>query len=322
MYRLPPVMPPSEADPATRVASIPLQSSVPGRLASHPDSPAELPQPLPELVEPENPDRPPDARDGAFQKLIFTGDWLAPGGSDGLGISSLEVKTVLGLPIPSRRSPLVITPGFAVHYMDGPTSPDLPPRLYEAYAQFRWWKRFSPQFGMDFAVTLGVFSDFEQGTDEAIRTPAHIAAVYEWTPECKFILGAAYLDRDDVDFLPIGGVVWNPNDDFKFELAFPRPKIARRIYWCGACGDDVKDWLYVAGEFGGGTWAIRRDDGSDDRVTYGDYRVLLGLERWDLYGLDGRLEVGYVFGREISYLSPTPDFHPTGTVLLRAGVTY
>jgi hypothetical protein len=290
-------------------------------LAAHTDSPPELPQPLPELMEPANPDRPPDARDGAFQRLIFTGTWLAGGGADGLGLSHLEIKSVFGLPVPSRRSPLVITPGFGVYYVDGPHSPDLPPRLYEAYAQFRWWKRMGPQFGMDFAVTLGVFSDFQQAADRAIRTPGHIAAAYEWTPELKGILGVAYLDRPDVNILPIGGVVWN-TPLWKLEMVAPKPRIARRVFWCGAYGERLKDWLYLAGEFGGGTWAIRRADGMDDRVVYRDYRVLLGLERWDLEGLDGCFEVGYVFGRNLEYASPTADSHPTGTILLRAGATY
>jgi len=308
VVRLPAVMPPSE--------------QYPGRVVSHPGSSVDLPQPLPEFVEPENPDRPPDARDGVFQKLIFTSTWLHSGTAGGFGIAEQDLKTVLGFPFPSRRSPLVVTPGFAVSYLEEPTGADLPARVYEATVQFRWWKRFTPRFGIDFAVTPGVFSDFDQSSDEALRTPGHIAARFEWTPNLNVVLGAAYLDRDDVSVLPIGGLVWTPHDDLRLELVAPRPRIARRLYWGSACTEEVEDWAYVAGEFGGGTWAIRRATGVDDVLTYRDFRVLLGLERKALGGLDGRLEIGYVFGRELQFAGGAPDIEPEDTVMVRAGLTY
>ena len=307
VVRLPSVMPPSEESP--------------GRVVSHPGSSAE-PPPLPEVVvEPENPDRPPDARDGVFQKLIFTSTWLHSGTSDGLGIAEQELKTVLGFPFPSRRSPLVVTPGFGVAYLDEPAGVDLPARLYAATVQLRWWKRLTPRFGIDFGFTPGVFSDFEQGSDEALRLPGYVAARLEWTPRLDVMLGAAYLDRDDVSVLPIGGLVWKPHADLRLELVAPRPRVARRVYWWGACTEQVQDWAYLAGEFGGGTWAVRRAIG-DDVLTYRDFRVLLGVERKALAGLDARLEIGYVFGRELEFDSATPDVEPEDTVMVRAGLTY
>jgi len=314
VVRLPAVMPPSE--------------QYLGRGVSHPDSSIErppfgrCPQPIPDFVEPENPDRPPDARDGVFQKLIFDSTWLDSGSDQGFGIVELELKTVLGLPYPSRRSPLVVTPGFAVHYLEGPVGSDLPSRVYDATVEFRWWKRFTPRFGIDFALTPGVFSDFEQGNDEALRFPGHVVARYEWTPRADVILGAAYLDREDVNVLPICGLTWRPSDDLTLDLVFPHPRIARRVYWAGACTEEVQDWAYVGGEFGGGTWAIRRAAGADDVLTYRDFRVILGLERKALGGLDARLEIAYVFSREIQYASDLPDVEPSDTVMLRAGFTY
>jgi hypothetical protein len=308
VVRLPAVMPPSE--------------EYPGRAVSHPGSGVDLPQAAPEFVEPVNPDRPPDARDGVFQKLIFNSTWLDSGGDRGFGVAELELKTVLGFPVPSRRSPLVVTPGFAVSFLDEPLGADLPARLYDATARFRWWKRFTPRFGIDFAATPGVFSDFEQSTDEAVRVPAHVVGRFEWTPQLSLLFGAAYLDRDDVGFLPVGGLIWQPHDDLKFELVAPRPRIARRVYWLGAYTEEVQDWAYVAGEFGGGTWAFRRSTGVDDVLTYRDYRVIVGLERKALGGLDSRLEVGYVFGRTLEFARPFPDLDPDDTVMVRAGLTY
>ncbi len=303
-------------------AVLPSEESPAGRLVSHPDSSAELLQAPGEADLPAQFERPPDARPGVFQKLIFDAAWLAPGGGDGFGMTDLELKAVLAFPFPSRGSPLIVTPGFAVHYLDGPAGGDLPPRVYDAYAQFRWMHRVSPRLGIDLAVTPGVFSDFEQSTDEAIRIAGHGVAMLNWTPRLKAVLGAAYLDREDIDVLPIGGLIWTPHDDLKLELVFPRPRIARRIYWSGVYSDDTEDWIFIAGELGGDAWAIARANGDNDVFNYRDFRITLGVEHKSIRGLDGRIEAGYVFGRKIQYASATPDIEPTSTVMLRAGVTY
>lgn len=193
VVRLPAVEPPSEA--------------YPGLLLSHPDSSSELLQPPIAPTETPDPDRPPDARDGLFQKLIFTYTWLGSGRAYGLGMSEVELKTVLALPVPSRRWPLIVTPGFGVHYLDGPEVSDLPPRLYDAYAQFRWMRRLGPRWAIDVAVTPGVYSDFQQSTDEALRITGHGAAMFTWNPSTKLVLGVAYLDREDLGVLPIGGII-------------------------------------------------------------------------------------------------------------------
>ena len=312
VIRLPAVMPPSEQHP--------------GELTSHPDFESSLIQPPPGFPQPEpvqtaNPDRPPDTRDGMFQKLIFDGTWLAPGRSLGMGMTELELKTILALPCPTRNSPLIITPGFSVNYLEGPTAIDVPARVYDAYTQFRWMSRLTPRFGIDLVFTPGVFSDFEQGADEAFRITGRGAGMFTWTPNTKIVLGLAYLNRDDVDYLPIGGLIWTPNDDLQIDLLFPQPKIARRIYWDGAFGEKVQDWIYIAGEFGTDVWAVRRASGNNDVLTYRDLRLIIGLERKCIGCLDWRLELGYVFGREIRYRR-SPDVGVSDTVMLRAGMTY
>ena len=294
----------------------------PIRLASFPDSAADVILAPGEIDVVEDPDRPRDARPGMFQKIVFEGTWLVGGVGDNFGMRELEFETILALPIPSRKSPLIITPGFAVRYLHGPTSSDLPPRVYDAYAQFRWMHRLTPRLGIDLAITPGVFGDFEKSTADTFRMPGHGAAMWTWTPTLKVLLGLAYLDREDVPFLPIAGMIWQPHDDVKYELTFPRPRIARRVYFWGACGDDVEDWIYVSGELGGGTWAIARTDGSDDIFNYRDYRLILGVQRKVLWGLDRRLEIGYIFGRKIEYQSPTPDIFPSNTVMIRGGLVY
>jgi len=300
-------------------AVAPPEDRLPGRLVSHPDSSAEVLQ-SPANSDPamDSAELPPGTRKGAFQKLVFSETWLASGASRGFGVNDLELRMVLGFPFPTRQSPLLITPGFAVYYLDGPRTPDLPPRICDAYTQFRWMHQFSPRWAIDAALTPGIFSDFQQGTDDGVRISGHGVAVWTCRPGLKILLGAAYLDREDLGLIPAGGIIWTPYEQLRYELIMPRPRIALRVSAAG----DIEDWAYLAGELGGGTWAVRRLDGANDLFTYRDWRIVLGIERKSVYGLDARLELAYVFGREVQYRSSTPDFTPADTVMLRGGVTY
>jgi hypothetical protein len=270
----------------------------------------------------QQPKLPPGVRNGFFQKALFDSTWLAPGGSDGMGMTDIQLQSIFAAPCPTINSPLIITPGFAAHYLQGPQGVDLPPHLFEGYAQFRWMSQVTPKLGLDFAFTPGIFSDFDQESGKAMRYTGHGAAAWTWNETTKFVVGGAYLDRPDVEFIPIGGIVWTPCEDVKYDLVFPHPRISHRVYWAGNRGEEVQDWAYLAVEFTGDAWAIRHTDGSDDLVVLSDYRIVLGIERKVLGGLSSRFEIGYVFGRRIRFRSDLPDFHPTDTIMLRGGLTY
>lgn len=265
---------------------------------------------------------PKGARNGFFQKAMLTNEWLAREGHAGLGMVDLELKGVFALPCPTRDWPLLIMPGFGVHFLDAPTA-DLPPRVYDAFTTFRWIPKLSDRWMIDSSVTPGVYRDFEEDTGDGLRVTAHAAGVYSWSPTTKIALGAMYLDRRDWNVLPVGGILWNPSEDVSVELLFPQSRIAKRVDWFGAIGDEVEDWVYLSGEFGDWIWAIRRSDGARDRVAYRDIRLLAGLERKIIGLISARGEVGYAFSRKLSaYDTATPDLEPPGTVLLRAVVSY
>jgi hypothetical protein len=304
------------------------EGQFPVRPASNPDSlanvfpaPGEITSP-PQISPPVKAEAPSEARSGMFQKLIFDSTSLPRSGSGGLGIDDLELKTVLALPCPTPDSPLLITPGFAVHYLDPPENMELPSRLYDTYCQFRWLHRFSPALGVDLAVTPGVQSDFEQSSSEGFRMTGHGAAAWTWSETTKLVFGAGYFNRLEVKVLPIGGLIWTPNEDVNFELLFPQPRLAWRIYWTGQFAQAVQDWVYVAAEFGGGTWAFARENSPPDLIDISDYRLIAGFERKRHHALSARLEIGYVFGRKVKFRDGDPEFDPSNTVMIRGGLRY
>jgi hypothetical protein len=269
-----------------------------------------------------DPDFPKDARAGVFQKIVFSNTWLPRTGSRGLGMDDLQLDTVWGLPLPTRSWPLVITPGFAAHWLDGPAGADLPPRVYDAYTQFRWIPRLAPGLKADLMVVPGLYGDFKEINHKTFRVSGYGAGIWNWTPTLRLVLGAAYYDRRDVGLLPVGGFIWKPHDDFECRLVFPEPKIAHRIYWNSVYSSDVEDWVYVAGEFGSDAWSFQQPGGAGDVATYHDIRLLLGTEHKVLYGLTSQLEVGYVFSRKLLLDSTPTSLYPADTVLVRGGLRY
>jgi hypothetical protein len=98
----------------------------------------------------------------------------------------------------------------------------------------------------------------------------------------------------------------------------PRPRIAWRV----AHEDDRQSWAYIVGEFGGGTWAIQRADGTNDVATIRDYRLLLGYEqKWSAQN-SWLVEAGYVFNRRVEYNSEIGDSDLDDTALVRFGLTF
>lgn len=263
---------------------------------------------------------PAGVKSGLLQRVELQQTYLPDLGGDGLTVVDLENSFTIGLPFPDRESPLLITPGFDIHLLSGPTSTDLPAHLYDTYLSVRWLRRLNNKILLNSSVSPGWFSDWESNETDALRAPAQSLIIYDWTPQTQLIAGLVYLDRVDLNFLPAFGVIYKPNDAVRIEAIMPRPKIAVRVRQ----NRRFEDWFSIAGEFGGGQWAIERADGRDDILISRDYRVVMGLERKNLVGmLGGRVELGYVFGRVYQYRQThDPDYEPADTVLIRGGLIY
>jgi hypothetical protein len=238
-----------------------------------------------------------------------------------LGLDEAEISATFGIPTMPGGAPVLITPGFAVQWWDGPAFPDLPPRTYSAWLDVAWNPQITPWFGTSLAIRPGVYSDFEDVNSDAIRIKGSGLGVFTLSPRWQIAAGIVYLDRNEVKLLPAGGVVWTPNDDIRWELIFPQPKLAQRLTTYG----NTALWWYVGGEYGGDSWSIERiAPVRRDVVDYNDIRVYLGLE-WKpvdcMRGISGHVEVGFVFDRELVYLDTT-RFEPDETLMLRAGLAY
>jgi hypothetical protein len=257
-----------------------------------------------------------------LQQISVEDTWLySDGTTDALGINRLELAATFGLPIfYNPDTPLLITPGFAFNWLDGPgaTGADLPPRVYDAYIDAAWHPQLNQFLSADLGLRTGVWTDFEELTDDSIRILGRGLGVLSLSPQFDVVAGVWYLDRNDVKMLPAGGVHWRPDNLWDMYLVFPNPKIKRRSITVGAS----QWWVYFAGEYGGGRWTVERQLTGDD-IDINDIRAIFGIEWETQTQARGHFEVGYVFDREIIFAgSGDPTLELDDTIMLRAGFDF
>jgi len=256
------------------------------------------------------------------QELRFDYTFLPGNGLEEFAINTLEASGTFAIPFfYNRQHPLLLTPGFAVHYWSGPKAPDydMPPNAFDAYLDTAWNPQPTTWLAGELSFRVGVYSDFRKVTSESIRYMGKGMAVLSFTPSIKFKFGVWYLDRNRIKLLPAGGIVWTPNPDVRLDILFPNPKIARRIINIG----NTEWWLYARGEYGGGNWTILREhNASFESVDYNDIRFAFGLDFVRQGGLKGLIEVGVAFDREILFKTAPTRFAPDTAFLLRAGLRY
>jgi len=264
-------------------------------------------------------------------------NWFAGHGTSPtqLGINDIDFKATFALPMPQlQQQPLLITPGFAWHFWDGPSSnapgnPDMPARTYDAYLDAAWDPVFVPNsFSAELDASVGIYSDFAQITNQSIRLKGKGLAVIA-IPDTNLTMkvGVWYLNRGQYKLLPAGGFVWKPSPVTRFDILFPNPKFTQLLT---TTGGGVEWWWYLCGDYGGGVWTVKRsadatkpEDNQVDLVDYDDIRVALGIDFRRPAGVTGFFEGGYAFQRQLVYASGLPgSFNPDGTAYVHAGVSF
>ncbi len=250
--------------------------------------------------------------------------WMPGNGPEELGLHDAELTASFAIPFFGSPSPLLVTPGFATNWWNGPspnppalTNPEFPPRLYEAFLDAAWNPQPTPEFGGELSFRIGIYSDFDRVVNESIRYMGKGYAVLSLSPAIKVKAGVQYLDRQKIKLLPAGGLIWTPNGNTRFEILFPDPKLAWRLRQVG----NVDWWFYGRGEYGGDSWTISDGMGSVTQTDYNDFRVAVGLEFDDHSRWKGHWEVGYAFQREIYQLGQV-QMTPNSTVFVGAGLAY
>lgn len=260
-----------------------------------------------------------NAKSGSFQGSLSRATYLPRlDNAGGFGMTDLAQQLTFAVPPFFYGSPILITPASTVHFLDGPATLDLPSRVYDFELEFRYMRQITGRWGIDTAIAPAYYGDLQNDSRDAWRLTGRFISAWDWSPTIKLVGGAWFLGREDIPVSPIFGGIWKPNDCWQVDAIFPRP----RVYYRFEAHDEVKNWIYIGGEFGGNSWAIDRAGGVPDKFTYSDLRLVVGWEHTKTRSLNGRLELGWVFDRKIEYVSGIPGFDPSDTLMLRGEMSY
>jgi len=276
------------------------------------------PPPPPTFVRPEQAARLPAAAPSPVTRQKTTGRYtMIAGQGNDLGMDILDAETTVAVfEMPGHK--FTVSPSGGIVFVDGPIRTDLPPRLYTGQIEFKWFGQIATPVFCELALMPALFTDGDNTGSDALRLQGRGVGYLAFSEQTQAVLGATYLDREDVPILPVFGVIHSPKDGVKFELVFPRPRISERI----SSGEYGETWVYAQGELGGGSWAIERKNGRDDIASYRDYRLMFGLEQRNAPDWTAGIEAGYVFGRALEYESGRGDYDPDDTFLLRVALSH
>lgn len=229
-------------------------------------------------------------------------NWI-PGGGDQFGMFSIAWDHYQGAGFKDG-----IGVGMDFNFLAGPKQTDMPPRVYDFSIGYQVRQRLGP-LAFDVGAAVMASSDFEGSARKGIRFPGHAVGFLGVDPAIDLVFGVDYLDRGDIKLLPVGGLIWLPSPEMRFELVFPRPRAVFQL------SDNHR--IYLAGELGGGSWAIERPIVGNDLATYRDLRVCIGLESVEKCGERSAFEVGYLFARRLEYSSRVGNMDLDDAIVLR-----
>ena len=266
------------------------------------------------------------------------GSWaylLGNGQGTNVGINEFDTTATFALPffhnspVNLNHAPLLITPGFGLQLWDGPVTTatqlaDLPPNTYDVFVDAAWNPKFTPVFGAELGVRVGIYTNWDVLVWDSWRIMGRAIGTLQMTPTWQAKAGIVYLDRNQVKLLPAIGATWTPTADSRYDIFFPSPRASWRYMHSGR----HNWWGYVSGEYGGGAWTFRRQTSNYNMITpfdYNDIRIALGTEFVPLSstGLAGNVEVGYVFYRQLFYVNGPPQIVDLpDTIMFRLGLAY
>ena len=200
---------------------------------------------------------------------------------------------------------------FNIHWLNGPSSVPLPPRLYDLSLGYQLRDDVNEYFSYDMSASIGLYTDFEDSVREGLRFPAHAAGILHVNQQLDFVFGADFTDRDDIKCLPvIGFSLYNTSvRGLRMDLIFPRPRI--EYAW------DPNWRAYVRGQLGGGTWDIELPDSSEDVMTLREYHLALGFENARDDGSTAAIELGWVLNRTLETRSLPGSLELADTLMLQ-----
>jgi hypothetical protein len=241
-------------------------------------------------------------------RLAFNSEWIT---SSDFNLSNFD----LGVTLPTYPifgpPPPMINVGFAYTNLADAQEFELPADLFTYSVGLSWMRILNDRWKIRSTAGVALATDNRNTTSEAWQFRGGVFAIYEPNERWQWVFGGIALGRRDLPFVPALGAIWTPTRWMKYDFTFPRPKISRLL----SETDLRQRWAYLGMELSGNTWAYETVTQTDEQLTYGDWRAVIGWESVPASNsrspfAPGRklgLEFGYVFARELTRSEDSPE---------------
>lgn len=157
-------------------------------------------------------------------------------------------------------------------------------------------------------------------TSNAWNFDTRVVATHQIDPCLMFVFGVQYWDRVDDIVLPVGGLVYTPNDLWEYRLTFPQARISRFVgfFWGG------HHWLYGSAEYRVESYQVDTTPvgfSPRNQVQYEDWQLAIGL-RSDHVTFDKYIELAWVLGRSFEFKDDLGKINADDTILVRGGIRF
>jgi hypothetical protein len=257
-------------------------------------------------------------------RVDFFAEWEPESG--GLTITSYDLSAKMPLYPIFGPPPPFVTSGYAFTRIDAPTTLDLPEHLHDLSLGLAWMRRINERWMARFMLNGAFASDMDNTSSDAWQLRAGGFALFRPNERWSWAFGALATGRDDIPVVPAVGVIWEPSRRIRVNLMMPDPRISCLLAESGP----RQLWGYVGAGLAGGTWAYDRASGVGERLSYREFRLVLGCEllpprppgTFRSKGTRLNAEVGYVFGREFEFDRVSEDILLEDAFLLRGGISF
>ncbi|VAX40459.1 hypothetical protein MNBD_PLANCTO02-1788 [hydrothermal vent metagenome] len=212
---------------------------------------------------------------------------------------------------------------FSTRFWDGPSTsagtPGLPGDVYRIGWNIELATASQGPWNLQLAFNPSINTDFDQSlTSDSVNWDGRGILFYRASPQWMWAGGVGFWDRVNDRLVPYAGAVWTPNDVWEFRMIFPKPRVS--VFVGNVFGGAT--WLYASGEYRVEAYEVGLEGvGGQDKIEIEDWRLMGGI-RQDYGTVQGFLEGGWVFGRNVSYAKGTPGFDISNGAIIRAGLRF
>lgn len=189
---------------------------------------------------------------------------------------------------------LALGGGYGNKHIDSSASAHLPRDLHAMYVETGVTWLINDRSFMSLKAFPGIYSDFQEINGDDVRVPFLALGGYTFDNGLSLVGGFVYrFGYHSGKYIPALGVSYQPNQDWKLDLVWPRPALTRTV--------SPRLQLYIAGDFASDEYELKDHAFGAKALKYSDYKAMGGASYILFPDVRISASAGYAFARQFMF---------------------